>query len=1059
MAETIIKYNRPKDYKNRGGDINTTIINNGGGDTIDYNFDSLIQENILWKKSNGVFALVPKESYNEANGDNSVAIGTYTETTNEGELAIGTYNDSIEGKTLFTIGDGTDEQHRHNVIQVSPKQTIINNNLSATTVASDLITADEADITTLSGDSIFLDSGLTTVNLEAISGTIETLLSTNITVDNLTVTKAAHFFKLIIDEVKATQGQIIITPANAVIDKVTTFTNYYRCYYRATDGDGREISNSFERNDQIVCQTFNAATGTSYNVSNTYYWALCINTGSTNVLIDGQSHPCHYVDISRTDKDPNSISTPQKGDNIVMLGNRTNTARQSAIILSAYENQYLDPQIKAPSMVQYYGINDYNLATHRHNVLSRDFNQFKGDFTTTAGDDIGTTISNLTVNVNGINTRVTNIEGDYVNSSQLTQTANEIRAEVQQEIANIKFEKIETVDATSLDPNKCYPVTISFNQSNDPKQIRCAVSRTLVDGYGVPNYSTHSRGFVLDLDWTTRASGWGTNWVERYWSTNDKTRFIQEFEVHHTDNTDKVVGSIGQVVELSIEVVYVRGGSKYDILTSFKDATITLHPTGYKLEIQEYSVLDERPVINYSDLVVPVKDRMARSEIIQTADNIQLNVYNELNNKTGIDVSTGQITLNADNTTIVGNLNITDTENGITVFDSDGIGRIYLQPDSINDRKTKVFGDKFDYYTTHKEDTGHTTWNCDFNNLSLFSLPKDKCIQIGYIYLNVYALDSNDNLYVPPANIVTEEDEPVIGLKLELYRDNTLVKTYNLLKCKYLSDGFYIYDERITYTTTASGNYSIKLSVISYMGSIQNSYRVYRTADVKVQWGEKVETYLGCNGLYAHSAPNKYFWLNEEQLVLRNEGGGIRFGLNNNGKGFDVLTDGDYVDYPQWLPFHNYTPTFGVGDRNRPYVRGNITNIGETKYYYQIDPLNDYGVCIVSNAAPQAGETVYILLPPISWKVTDDGVNHFLPIGYTITIVNNLPSNQNTSIIICPSTTTYRGGRIVDSDGRLYYSLSISGSSFDEPWKNTITAKLMYLGATNSGEMRWLITS
>ena len=41
-----------------------------------------------------------------------------------------------------------------------------------------------------------------------------------------------------------------------------------------------------------------------------------------------------------------------------------------------------------------------------------------------------------------------------------------------------------------------------------------------------------------------------------------------------------------------------------------------------------------------------------------------------MNNATGIDVTTGNITLNAEKTTIKGNLNITDTQNGITVYET-----------------------------------------------------------------------------------------------------------------------------------------------------------------------------------------------------------------------------------------------------------------------------------------------------------------------------------------------------------------------------------------------------
>ena len=46
------------------------------------------------------------------------------------------------------------------------------------------------------------------------------ITANNIKVDNLTVNKLAHFFQLVIDEVKSSQGQIIITEAHAKIDYV-----------------------------------------------------------------------------------------------------------------------------------------------------------------------------------------------------------------------------------------------------------------------------------------------------------------------------------------------------------------------------------------------------------------------------------------------------------------------------------------------------------------------------------------------------------------------------------------------------------------------------------------------------------------------------------------------------------------------------------------------------------------------------------------------------------------------------------------------------------------------
>lgn len=73
-------------------------------------------------------------------------------------------------------------------------------------------------------------------------------------------------------------------------------------------------------------------------------------------------------------------------------------------------------------------------------------------------------------------------------------------------------------------------------------------------------------------------------------------------------------------------------------------------------------------------------DYVTSSELTQTANNIQLNVYDELLNKTGIDVSAGQITLNG-NTLVNGNLTLTDTEQGFTLVGENGITQI--MPKSI----------------------------------------------------------------------------------------------------------------------------------------------------------------------------------------------------------------------------------------------------------------------------------------------------------------------------------------------------------------------------------------
>ena len=245
------------------------------------------------------------------------------------------------------------------------------------------------DVNVGNGD-VDIDNG----KIKAPKGEIDDLTAQKIYVDNL-VAKVAHFFELSIDEIKSVGGQIILTDANATIDIVETLDNgNFKCYFKATDGE-RKISQQFSANDQVVCATFDAATGTSYNVSNKYYWRLVTEVSQAVTKIDGEDY--HYIVLSNTDKDSDTTSVPEAGDKIAQLGNRTNTSRQAAIILAAYNSEFLDSGINAPSIVQYNGINNYNLSTHRINVISKGLNSFKGQFSIVANGtetDINTAIDN-----------------------------------------------------------------------------------------------------------------------------------------------------------------------------------------------------------------------------------------------------------------------------------------------------------------------------------------------------------------------------------------------------------------------------------------------------------------------------------------------------------------------------------------------------------------------------------------------------------------------------------------------------------------------------------------
>lgn len=239
------------------------------------------------------------------------------------------------------------------------------------------ITTDTVDATTIKGVNANISNQLN----------IKDIISKDITTDYLTVTKSAHFWELIVDKISSTKGAIIVSPANCIVEDVLNENGQYTLYWRAEDVEtGKAITNDFKVNDQIICQSFNAATDADFSTSNKYYWRLVTNVGRTYRADSLRGGGCYwnYIQLSATDCDGSSM--PEIGDNIAVLGNRTNEDRQNAIIISSTNSDYLDAEVQAPSIVQYKGIKSYDLKSYRYNVIAANGNTFIGNFKVVAAD-------------------------------------------------------------------------------------------------------------------------------------------------------------------------------------------------------------------------------------------------------------------------------------------------------------------------------------------------------------------------------------------------------------------------------------------------------------------------------------------------------------------------------------------------------------------------------------------------------------------------------------------------------------------------------------------------
>ena len=175
--------------------------------------------------------------------------------------------------------------------------------------------------------------------------------------DKLLVRKIMYVLEMMIQRMRFQGGQMVLSPAAGFkVNSVEVFDTYYRL--RCHPGD----FNEFEVNDQARIQNFNGS-------DTKYLWSLVVAKGDD------------YIDISRVDKDGEGV--PAEGDEIVQLGNRTNTNRQDAVLLSAVNGEV--------GIFTYFGINSFDLSGKEGSWFGKHGDKkgavIKGEVHITAGSD------------------------------------------------------------------------------------------------------------------------------------------------------------------------------------------------------------------------------------------------------------------------------------------------------------------------------------------------------------------------------------------------------------------------------------------------------------------------------------------------------------------------------------------------------------------------------------------------------------------------------------------------------------------------------------------------
>ena len=139
-------------------------------------------------------------------------------------------------------------------------------------------------------------------------------------------------------------GKVINSPGSFTISKVEKINGGWRCYFTRQDGEGRMVSNTMGMDDYAYCETFNLVSEQG-EIANHYYHRRVFGLGTDYVDICDNTNAEDYASGS---------DEPRIGDEVSTLGNKTNPARQHAIIQSAAGTG-------SPYYRMYVGINSFSL--------------------------------------------------------------------------------------------------------------------------------------------------------------------------------------------------------------------------------------------------------------------------------------------------------------------------------------------------------------------------------------------------------------------------------------------------------------------------------------------------------------------------------------------------------------------------------------------------------------------------------------------------------------------------------------------------------------------------
>lgn len=861
---------------------------------------------------------------------------------------------------------------------------------------------------------------------------------------NLKVNGNLDVFVLTYNEMRATNGILLVTDCGCINDAVESEIDGKKYWIFTID----EFP-PFAIDDYVQLQ-YRVDEGRIFSFKGI---VTAINQDGKNTVRVLPLSGFHGQGTSTDDRGVTTFATVDaetaSGEYLIRIGNKTDKNRQTIIKLNPYAGGYIDfmkglnnesslaPSTNAPTATR---VGNLSGIVYKGTTLEG-YGLFSDNAYLTGA------IKNLSdkwsLNADGSG----QVAGGHISwdskgnlsiklgETEITEYISNISNELDGKISTTKTELSGQISATASGLTADYSSKIQTVQNNVD-----TVSGNLASNYSTTtqmNSSIQASASALTTTFNTKiqtvqsnvntVSG---NLASNYSTTTQMNSAIQASASALTTTFNTKIDT----VQNNVNSVSGNLASNYSTTTQMNSA-IQASASGVTSSVNK--TINEK----YTDLngkITTAKSELS-SEISQTASNIKLEVKNDLNT-TGIDITNHKIKINADDTTIIGNLKLERADNGLTLYDS------YSKP------RVKVIAKTTDEVASEDDDSGEgiTSW-ATISSPNMTSFSKWQFPSSSSQANSATVTTSNDilirNIDVDMSIYYGSSQHycgsPTLDITMVVKSDDGEVnKTYTMTAYK-RSDGKHSCGSGIHIATDKQRTYTFSVSATTnynsdYSWATRDDFSYWKTIIViDYYYNNHLYTALCTNGMLSKISPRQCLKLDNSDFYLRNNCNGLKISSDSEySGGIHVLTQGNTINNKEvWLPMYNFTPTTLISGDKFDY--GTVTNTGDLTYFYNINPITDVGILWMKSPVSGASNCMFVL-PPSTFKYNGETVD--LPIGYTVTIANHqVGYSSKSNVFVTPSVSTrYHGFMVDDNDQENYFcALNSSNGHMD---------KYVYLG-------------